>query len=114
VLDKFGASSVDKSNIGGVAMFMALAGFDAATATLKGDPTPAAIAAATKGMGWTVLPGTGGLHFRCNGKASSFSPAVCSVGTVVTSLDAAGKPTKYTMENNKPIPLMECTFAISP
>ena len=104
VLDKYGASSVDKSNIGGVAMFMALAGFDAATASLKGDPTPAAIAAATKGMGWTVLPGTGGLHFRCNGKADATQPAVCSNGINAATLDATGKATKFTPVGDDQIP----------
>ena len=104
VLDKYGASSVDKSNIGGVAMFMALAGFDAATASLKGDPTPAAIAAATKGMGWSVLPGSGGLHFRCNGKADATQPAVCSNGINAATLDATGKATKFTPVGDDQIP----------
>jgi len=85
-------------------MFMALAGFDAATASLKGDPTPAAIAAATKGMGWSVLPGSGGLHFRCNGKADATQPAVCSNGINAAPLDATGKATKFTPVGDDQIP----------
>jgi branched-chain amino acid transport system substrate-binding protein len=96
VLKKYGANDVDKSSIGGVAMFMALGGFDAATAGLKGDVTPAAIVAATKAMPLSVLPGSGGLHFRCNAKADSTQPAVCSNGINAATLDATGKATKYT------------------
>jgi branched-chain amino acid transport system substrate-binding protein len=95
VLDKYGASSVDKSNIGGVAMFTALGAFDAATQTLKGDVTPASVIAAIKAMPWVVIPGTGGLHFRCNGKADPLQPAVCSNGTNAAKLDSTGNATKY-------------------
>ena len=104
VLKKYGANDVDKSSIGGVAMFMALAGFDAATAGLKGDPTPAAIVAATKAMPLSVLPGSGGLHFRCNGKADATQPAVCSNGINAATLDATGKATKYTPVGDDQIP----------
>ena len=41
------------------------------TENLKGEATPAAIIAATKAMPWSVLPASGGLHFRCNGKADA-------------------------------------------
>jgi branched-chain amino acid transport system substrate-binding protein len=93
VLDKFGASSVDKSNIGGVAMFTAVGGFSAATQGLKTDPTPTAISDATKKMDWVVLPGTGGLHFRCNSKADPTQPAVCSNGVLAAQLKAQGNAT---------------------
>ena len=95
VLKKYGANDVDKSSIGGAAMFMALGGFDAATASLKGDVTPASIIAATKGMDLSVLPGSGGLHFRCDGKADPTQPAVCSNGTNIATLDAQGNAKKY-------------------
>ncbi len=104
VLDKFGASSVDKSNIGGAAMYMAVAGFAAANKSLKGDPTPAALSEATKKMEWTVLPGSGGLHFRCNSKADPTQPAVCSNGTLVAQLDAQGNATKYVPAGDDQIP----------
>jgi ABC-type branched-subunit amino acid transport system substrate-binding protein len=104
VLDKFGASSVDKSNIGGAAMFMAVAGFAAANKGLKGDPTSAALSEATKKMDWTVLPGSGGLHFRCNSKADSTQPAVCSNGTLVAQLNPEGNVTKYVPVGDDQIP----------
>jgi branched-chain amino acid transport system substrate-binding protein len=85
-------------------MFTALGGFDAATAGLKGDPTPAAIIAATKAMETAELPGTGGINFRCNGKADPLQPAVCSNGTNAATLDASGKPTTYTLVGDTPIP----------
>src|SRR5262245_42268160 len=104
VLDKFGASSVDKSNIGGVAMYMAVAGFAAANRGLKGDPTPAAISAATKAMDWTVLPGTGGLHFRGNSRAEPAQPAVCANGTLVATLNSQGRTAKYVPTGDEQIP----------
>jgi len=104
VLDKFGASSVDKSNIGGAAMYMAVAGFAAANKGLKGDPTSAALSEATKKMDWTVLPGSGGLHFRCNSKADPTQPAVCSNGTLVAQLNSQGNVTKYVPVGDDQIP----------
>jgi branched-chain amino acid transport system substrate-binding protein len=104
VLKKYGASDVDKSSIGGPAMFMALGGFDAATAGLKGDVTPASIIAATKAMDWSVLPASGGLHFRCNGKADPLQPAVCSNGTNAAVLDAEGNAKKYIPVGDDQIP----------
>jgi branched-chain amino acid transport system substrate-binding protein len=104
VLDKFGASSVDKSNIGGAAMYMAVAGFAAANKGLKGDPTSTALSDATKKMEWTVLPGSGGLHFRCNSKADPTQPAVCSNGTLVAQLNSTGNATKYIPVGDDQIP----------
>ena len=57
-----------------------------------------------KAMKSSVLPAAGGRVFRCNGKASTFGPAVCSVSTITGSLDANGKPTDYTVANNDPVP----------
>ena len=104
ILKKYGANDVDKSSIGGTAMFMALGGFDAATAGLKGEVTPAAIVAATKAMDFSVLPGSGGLHFRCNGKADPLQPAVCSNGTNAATLDSTGNATKYVPVGDDQIP----------
>ncbi|MFA5885492.1 MAG: ABC transporter substrate-binding protein [Acidimicrobiia bacterium] len=104
VLDKYGASSVDKSNIAGAAMFTALGGFDVANEGLKGDVTPASITAATKAMPWSILPGTGGLHFRCNAKADPTKPAVCSNATNAAKLDSTGKATKYVPAGDTQIP----------
>jgi branched-chain amino acid transport system substrate-binding protein len=96
VLDKFGASSVDKSTIDAVDMFQSVAGLNIATQTLKGEPTPQSIIAAAKSMPWTVLPATGGLHARCSGKANPDQPAVCMTGALAATLDSQGKASKYT------------------
>lgn len=104
VLDKFGASDVDKSRITGLSMFQGFAGLDIATQNLKGEATPAAIIAAARAMPWTVLPGTGGLHARCSGKAQPANPAVCMTASLAATLDAQGKATKYTPVADEEIP----------
>lgn len=104
VLKKYRATGVDLSSIGGVAMFTALGGFDVANEAVKGEVTPASLIAATKAMPLSVLPGTGGLHFRCNGKADPAQPAVCSNGTNAAKLDSTGKATTYTAVGDTPIP----------
>ena len=104
VLDKYGASDVDKSSIGGIAMYEALAGFATAVQGLKGDPTPASIAAAAKAMPWSVLPGAGGTHFRCNNKADPNQPAVCTNALLAGTLDAQGKVVSYTPVGDDKIP----------
>ena len=67
-----------------------LGAFAAATQGLKGEPTPAAITQAIKTMPWTEIPGTGGLHFRCNGKADPAQPAVCTSATNAATLGKDG------------------------
>jgi branched-chain amino acid transport system substrate-binding protein len=104
ILDKYGADGVDRTNTVGVAMFNSLASFAVAADGLKGEVTPASVIAAVKGMDWSVVPGTGGLHFRCNGKADPTQPSVCSTATNAASLDATGRPAKYTPVNDAPIP----------
>jgi branched-chain amino acid transport system substrate-binding protein len=104
VLDKFGASSVDKTRITGVSMFQGLAGLNVATQDLKGDVTPQSIIAAAKSMPWVVLPVAGGIHVRCNGKAQPASPAVCASGSLAAVLNAEGKATKYTKVGDTEIP----------
>jgi branched-chain amino acid transport system substrate-binding protein len=104
VLDNYGASNVDKSSIGGWAMYEALAGTSVATHDLKGDATPQTITAAAKAMPWSLLPGAGGVHFRCNNKADPTQPAVCTNGLLAGTLNAKGKVTKYTAVGDAPIP----------
>jgi len=104
VLDKFGASDVDKSRITGISMFQGLGGLNIATQNLKGEATPAAIIAAARAMPWSVVPGTGGLHARCNGKAQPNNPAVCMNGSLAATLDASGKAKTYTVVNDTEIP----------
>lgn len=104
VLDRYGAKSVDRTGTYAIAMFSTMGAFGAATAGLKGEVTPASVTAAIKSMPWSEIPGTGGLHFRCNGKADPAQPAVCTSATNAAQLDASGKPKKYTPVNDTPIP----------
>ena len=95
VLDKFGASSVDKSRITGMSMFQGILGLNIATQNLKGEATPQSIIAAAKSMPWTELPGTGGLHAQCGVAVQADNPAVCVPGSLAATLGADGKATKY-------------------
>jgi branched-chain amino acid transport system substrate-binding protein len=104
VLDKYGASSVDKSRITGVSMFQAVGGLDVATEKLKGEATPQSLIAAARSMPWSVVPGTGGLHARCNGKANPAQPAVCMTASLAATLDSTGKAKRYTTVNDTEIP----------
>jgi branched-chain amino acid transport system substrate-binding protein len=104
VLNKYGAGNVDKSSIGGVAMYEALAGFATAVQGLKGEATPATIAAAAKKMPWSVLPGAGGTHFRCNNKADPTQPAVCTNALLAGKLNSSGKVVSYTPVGDDKIP----------
>ncbi len=104
VLDKFGASDVDKSRQTGLSMFEGITGLNVATQNLKGEATPASIIAAAKAMPWSVLPGSGGYHVRCNGKADPTVPATCTAATLLATLGADGKATKYTVAGDAQIP----------
>ena len=95
VLDKFGASSVDKSRITGVSMFQGITGLNIATQNLKGEATPQSIIAAAKSMPWTEVPATGGLHAQCGATIQPTNPAVCMPGSLAATLGADGKATKY-------------------
>jgi branched-chain amino acid transport system substrate-binding protein len=95
VLDKFGASSVDKSRTTGVSMFQGVLGLNIATQTLKGEATPQSIIAAAKSMPWTELPATGGLHAQCGKAVQPANPAVCMPGSLAATLGPDGKATKY-------------------
>jgi branched-chain amino acid transport system substrate-binding protein len=104
VLDKFGASGVDKTRATGATVFQGITGMNVATQALKGDATPATIIAAAKAMPWSVLPASGGYHFRCNGKASAAEPATCTNALLLATLDAKGKATSYNKVNDAQIP----------
>jgi branched-chain amino acid transport system substrate-binding protein len=95
VLDKFGASSVDKSRITGVSMFQGITGLNIATQNLKGEATPQSIIAAAKAMPWTEVPATGGLHAQCGAAIQPANPAVCMPGSLAATLGPDGKATKY-------------------
>ena len=88
----------------GTFMFLAMTGLDAATAGLKGDVTPQSIIAAAKSMPWIEQPGSGGRHIRCNGKADTTQPAVCSNAVLYATLDGQGKPANYEVLLDEKVP----------
>ncbi len=105
VLDKFGASDVDKTRQTGVFMFQGITGLNVATQNLKGEATPATIIAAAKAMPWSVLPASGGIHIRCNAKAFPADvPANCTNATFLATLNGQGKATSYTPAGDTQIP----------
>ena len=89
VLDAYGAASADKTSGNGIVMFSVLASLAEAVKDLKGDITPASVTAAIKAMKTSVMPGTGGQHFRCDGKASE-QPSACSNSLLAGTLDDKG------------------------
>ena len=85
-------------------MFQGITGLNVATQNLKGEATPAAIIAATKAMPWSVLPASGGLHIRCDGKAAPTSPASCTNAILLATLNGQGKATSYKPAGDTQIP----------
>jgi branched-chain amino acid transport system substrate-binding protein len=103
-LKKYAPEAVDPDDLLAVTVFQSFGALSLGTKTLQGEVTPASVITAMKGMDNEVLPAAGGRLFRCNGKASDFAPSICSASTMASRLDSSGEPTKYTLENNEPIP----------
>lgn len=103
VIEAYG-SGIDASSTVGRGMFVTFAGLVTALEGIKGDITPASATAAIKAMPEKELPGAGGLKFRCNGKASPETPAVCIRGGLATTLDSDGQPTDFKVLGTSPIP----------
>jgi branched-chain amino acid transport system substrate-binding protein len=105
VVDTYGGGkSIDLSRTQGWGIFLAINGFQTALQGISGPVTSSTMVSTIKKMPWTELPGGGGLHFRCNGKADPTSPASCLTGTLVSSLDGSGNPTTYKVIHDTQIP----------
>jgi branched-chain amino acid transport system substrate-binding protein len=94
VVETYG-DGIDTSRITGMNVFITVAGFATAAAEVEGEVTPASVTAAIKAMSESELPGSGGLSFRCGGEAVPATPAVCTRGSLVTTLGATGEPAEY-------------------
>jgi branched-chain amino acid transport system substrate-binding protein len=103
ILKNFGTDQVDPEDLPALTVFQSIGVLGVGTKKLEGEVTPASVTAALRAMDNEVLPASGGRVFRCNGKASSTGPAICSVSTVTASLDEDGNPQKFSVVNNKPI-----------
>jgi branched-chain amino acid transport system substrate-binding protein len=102
VLAKY-AKGADPADQPGVTVFQDFGALGIGTQGLQGAATPASVIAAMRSMKSEVLPASGGRLFRCNGKATTSGPAICSVSTITATLDASGHPGKYAVVNNQPI-----------
>ncbi|WP_238428079.1 ABC transporter substrate-binding protein [Frankia nepalensis] len=103
VLETYG-QGIDATSSAARGMFVTFAGLATALEGITGDITPATVTAAIKAMPEKELPGAGGLKFRCNGKASPDSSAVCVRGGLTTTLDGAGQSTAFEVLGSSPIP----------
>src|SRR5262249_52517133 len=79
----------------GVGMFTVISAFHDALDGFTGDLTSENIVKTIKAMPAKELQAAGGMMFRCNGKASLASPAVCTRGGLIATLDAKGDPRSY-------------------
>jgi branched-chain amino acid transport system substrate-binding protein len=84
-------------------MFISVMAFHSALEGITGDVTPENVIKTFHSMKSKLLPGGGGIHFRCNGKAVPESPAICVRGGLVTKLDAEGQPTTFEPVGDTPI-----------
>jgi len=94
VVETYG-DGIDTSRITGMNVFITVAGFATAAAEVEGEVTSASVTAAIKAMPESELPGSGGLSFQCGGAAVPATPAVCTRGSLVTTLGSTGEPAEY-------------------
>jgi branched-chain amino acid transport system substrate-binding protein len=73
--------------------FSTVLAFARAMSGLTGDVTPASVQTAFGSMSPQPLPLGGGATFQCDGKQISITPAICSTGVLVTTLNSAGTTT---------------------
>jgi branched-chain amino acid transport system substrate-binding protein len=97
-------SDIDPSQVTGASMFTTMSALQAALANVKGELNPTTVTEALKTMKWTTMPGMGGLHFRCNGKAVPERPALCVRGALRATLDADGQLGEFEVIGDTKIP----------
>ncbi|WP_307874466.1 ABC transporter substrate-binding protein [Frankia nepalensis] len=86
---------IDTHRVAGLNMFSQVTAFELGADGVTGEVTQQAIITAFKTMPEKDLPGATGLKFRCNGKAVPATPAICTRGWLMTTLDGEGQPTGY-------------------
>lgn len=77
--------------------YQAIVGFARAMAGLSGEVTADSIRAAFAAMPATAFPLADGLTYQCNGEQVGFAPNFCSTDLLLTTLDADGDATAYTV-----------------
>lgn len=93
VVEKYDPN-INPDEVAGATAFTVLSGLQA---VLDGtsELDPPVVTDALGSMEWMELPGAGGLHFRCNGKAIEAKPALCVRGALRTTLDAQGQSAAF-------------------
>ena len=91
IVDTYGGGVAEDQMSLALSTYLVWMGMRQGVDGLTGTVDAKSIAAALKGMPNETLP-TGGLTYRCNGKAQPTLPAMCTVGTLQTKLDINGKP----------------------
>jgi branched-chain amino acid transport system substrate-binding protein len=93
VMAKYAHGTTKDSNTAG--SYGVVLGFARAMSGISGAMTPETVMSTAVAMQVQPLPVAEGLTFQCNQTQVSFSPATCSSGALVTTLDSRGNPTKY-------------------
>jgi len=104
VMKTYETAPIDLTRTTGISMFIIANALEFGVQGISGPITPATVTATMKAMAWKLLPGAGGLHFRCNGKADPVNPGVCVPGVLISSLDATGQPTTFRLATDDPVP----------
>jgi len=95
VMDKYAPGA----NTGSIAEggYISVLGLARGAKGLQGDPAPASVLAAMSAMAPAQLPlAPDGAQFQCGKKVVAITPAVCSSGGLLTTLDKNGKGGEYT------------------
>ncbi len=95
--------SIDLSRGIGASVFISFSTMNLGLGSMTGTVSPTTIISTMKALKWQELPGSGGLHFRCNGKAEPDNAAVCVPGILVSALDEKGQTTTFTVAFDDPI-----------
>lgn len=100
VLAKYATTHVDPNDAVPLMVYSSFGALSVAAKHLQGAVTPSSVINAFRTMPSSVLPGAGGRHFQCNGKASATEAAVCSVSVFAATLDANGQPKTFQLVND--------------
>ena len=100
VLQEFGATDVDPEDVIAHSVFVAFGAISVGTEALDGDVTPESVIASLRAMPNSLMPGSGGRHFQCDGNVAPGRPAICSSSLFAATLDADGLPVSYELIND--------------
>lgn len=95
MVDTYAKGKVDTTDAGAESFYTSMMAMGTVLHAMTGPITPATVTAKVKAMPELPLPLGGGLTWRCSGKADPLFPAVCTKGTLQTTLDSSGLPTTY-------------------